>query len=87
MDKTWAYISMDTVKNDAVLVDQARENLKYQLYTFANSAILNISTERVQVWWDTALKAVTIVSGTLTVLSVLAWLALSVMPQKKKEEE
>lgn len=87
VDKTWSYISIDSVKNDAVLVDQARENLKYQLYTFANSAIMNISTERVQVWWDTALKAITIVSGVLTAVSVLAWLALSVMPQKKKEEE
>ena len=37
VDATWPYISEKTVKNDATLVNQARENLKYQLYTFANS--------------------------------------------------
>ena len=87
VDKTWAYISEDSVKNDAVLVDQARENLKYQLYTFANSAIMNISTEKVAVWWDVALNAITIVSAILTVITALCWLVLSVMPEKKKEEK
>ena len=49
-DATWMHISEDTVKNDAALVEQARENLKYQLYTFANSAVMNVSTERVDVY-------------------------------------
>lgn len=86
VDKTWAYISEDTVKNDAVLVDQARENLKYQLYTFANSAIMNISTEQVTVWWDTVLQAVTVISGILFAVTALAWLVMSIIPGKKKEE-
>lgn len=86
VDKTWAYISEDTVKNDAVLVDQARENLKYQLYTFANSAIMNISTEQVTVWWDTVLQAVTVTSGILFAVTALAWLVMSIIPGKKKEE-
>ena len=55
----------ETVANDAALVDQARENLKYQLYTFANSAVMNVSTERVQTWWDTAISTVTYASGVL----------------------
>lgn len=87
VDKTWPYISVDTVKNDSTLVEQARQNLKYQLYTFANSAILNVSTEKVEVWWDKAIKATTIASGILAAVSVLAWLGLSVVPAKKKEEE
>lgn len=86
VDKTWAYISEDTVKNDAVLVDQARENLKYQLYTFANSAIMNISTEQVTVWWDIVLQAVTVISGILFAVTALAWLVMSIIPGKKKEE-
>lgn len=87
VDATWPYISVDAVKNDAVLVEQARENLKYQLYTFANSAILNVSTQKVEVWWDKAIQNVTTVSSVLTVIAVLGWLVLSVMPEKKKEEE
>lgn len=86
VDATWAYVSLDSVKNDSALVEQARENLKYQLYIYANSAIMNISTEQVPTWWDTALKTITYVSGALTAVSVVAWLALTVLPDKKKEE-
>lgn len=87
VDATWSYISLNTVKNDATLVNQARENLKYQLYTFANSAVMNVSTERVNVWWDTALNLARLISGGLTAVAVLCWLGFSVMPEKKKEEE
>lgn len=86
VDAVWPYISVNSVKNDAELVNQARENLKYQLYTFANSAIMNVSTEKVAVWWDTTLQTVIMVSGILTAIAALGWLALSVMPVKKKEE-
>lgn len=86
VDKTWEYISLDTVKNDSALVEQARENLKYQLFTYANSAIMNVSTEKVAVWWDTALKAITYVSGALAAVAAVAWVALTVLPEKKKEE-
>ena len=85
-DATWAYIGQETVSGDAELVDQARENLKYQLYTFANSAVMNISTERVQTWWDNAISAVTYVSGALAVITLAAWLVLTIKPEKKKEE-
>lgn len=86
VDAVWPYISVNSVKNDAELVNQARENLKYQLYTFANSAIMNVSTEKVAVWWDTTLQTVIMVSGILTAIAAIGWLALSVMPVKKKEE-
>lgn len=86
-DATWSYISEEAVENDSVLVEQARENLKYQLYTFANSAVMNVSTERVQTWWDTAISSVTYVSGALALITLAAWIVLTVKPEKKKEEE
>jgi len=85
VDKTWAYISVETVKGDSALVEQARQNLKYQLYTYANSAIMNVSTEKVATWWDTALKTVTYVSGALATVTAVAWIVLTVMPEKKRE--
>lgn len=87
VDSVWPYISLDSVENDSVLVEQARQNLKYQLYTFANSAVMNVSTEQVTVWWDTALQMTTIIPGILAAISILGWAVLSVMPAKKKEEE
>lgn len=77
-DATWVYISEETVANDAALVDQARENLKYQLYTFANSAVMNVSTERVQTWWDTAISTVTYASGVLAQMKLTGMAAAAV---------
>ena len=84
VDKTWAYLSVDAVKNDAELVNQARENLKYQLYTFANSAVMNVSTQKVATWWDNALSAVKIGSAILVGLFGVLWLAFTLLPDKKK---
>ncbi len=86
VDANWPYISVETVSGDAVLVEQARQNLKYQLYTYANSAIMNIRTERVTTWWDDALSTATTWCGILTVVFTVAWLGLSFVPEKKKEE-
>lgn len=87
VDATWVHISEDSVKNDAALVDQARENLKYQLYTFANSAVMNISTEKVNTWWDNAIAAVTYGCGAVAVVTTVLWIMFTVMQNKKKEEE
>ncbi len=87
VDATWSYISEDSVKNDATLVNQARENLKYQLYTFANSAVMNVTTEKVATWWDNALSTTRNVSLALTVVFAACWLVLTVQTGKKKEEE
>ena len=86
VDATWAYISPATVENDSALVEQARQNLKYQLYTYANSAIMNVSTERVDTWWDVALRNAKYVSGALCAATAVAWVILTVIPDKKKEE-
>ena len=85
VDKTWAHISVDTVKNDAQLVEKARENLKYQLYAFANSAVLNVRTERVATWWDNAIAALKTVSLVCLCLTGAAWLALTLIPKKKED--
>ena len=84
VDKTWAYISVDSVKNDSALVEKARENLKYQLYTFANSAVLNVRTERVDTWWDTAISTVKTVSLVCACISCAAWLAFTLISKKKE---
>ena len=83
VDAVWPHISLETVSKDSNLVEQARENLKYQLYIFANSAILNISTQRVNTWWDTALTVTTYASSILAVLFFLAWVLLTLLPEKK----
>lgn len=83
VDAVWPHISLATVSKDSNLVEQARENLKYQLYIFANSAILNISTQRVDTWWDTALTVTTYASSILAALFFLAWVVLTLLPEKK----
>jgi beta-glucosidase len=83
-DTNWTYISVDAVKNDAKLVNQARENLKYQFYAFANSGVMNISTIRVVPSWEVALKAVITVSAVLFGISAVGWIALTIL--SKKEE-
>lgn len=83
VDAVWPHISLETVSKDSNLVEQARENLKYQLYIFANSAILNISTQRVNTWWDTALTVTTYASSILAVLFFLAWVVLTLLPEKQ----
>ncbi|MBR3741361.1 MAG: fibronectin type III-like domain-contianing protein, partial [Clostridia bacterium] len=84
VDKTWAYLSVDAVKNDSALVEKARENLKYQLYTFANSAVLNVTTERVNTWWDNAITTVKTVSMVCACVSCAAWLVLTLIAKKKE---
>lgn len=86
VDKTWTHISPASVSGDSTLVEQARQNLKYQLYTFANSAIMNVSTQKVATWWDSALSTCKTLSGVLAVAAGAAWLVLTVLPEKKKEE-
>ena len=48
---------------------------------------MNQSTEKVEVWWSKALNAITTISGILLGIGAIAWLGLSLMPYKKKEEE
>lgn len=88
IDSTWSYLSVAAVSNDNTLVEQARLCMKYQLYAFANSAVLNISTTAVTPWWDTTLQAVNIAFIVTTCLLGVGWLAAEIVPlvSKKKKE-
>ncbi len=86
VDGTWGYLSVDAVKNDSALVEKARENLKYQLYTFANSAIMNVSTEKVNVWWDIVLNSIKVASTVLLIIGGLGYVVFTLIPERKKEE-
>ncbi len=83
-DTKWKYISVNSTKNDAELVEQARQNLKYQFYTFANSAVMNISTVMVKPWWEVTLITLIWVSAALGGLAVCAWAATKLNPRNKE---
>jgi beta-glucosidase len=85
VDSVWNYLSVDAVKNDATLVAQARQNIKYQLFAFANSAVLNISTIRVTPSWEAGLKVAIGVSAGLAVISAGLWVAAGLLAEKKQE--
>jgi beta-glucosidase len=83
-DATWSYISVAAVKNDATLVNQARQDLKYQLYAFSNSAIMNVTTTRVTPSWEAGLKAAIVIFSVLSAASIVLY-ALTVALAKKEE--
>lgn len=85
-DKTWSYINVEVASGDSDLVEQARQNLKYQLYAFANSAIIDNTTQQVEVWWDSTLKTVTNVSGALAAIAGIAWIAMTLAGKKKEAQ-
>ncbi len=84
-DKTWKYLSVDAVKGDKEFVDQARYNLRYQLYTFANSAIFNVKTVAVTPAWQTALNVIKYASLVITIVGAVACAALVFIPSKKED--
>lgn len=84
VDATWSYISPASVSQDAELVDQARENLKYQLYTFANSAVMNVSTSRVNTWYDNLILVARWAGLALAIVFALIWLGATLKGKKKK---
>ena len=85
-DATWTYLSPDAIKNDNALVEQARQNMKYQLFAFSQTAIKNIKTYRVTPWWETTLVAMV---ATFYVLAAAAtcFLAIAYVPSKAQKEE
>ncbi|MBO6285585.1 MAG: hypothetical protein J6O18_04660, partial [Bacilli bacterium] len=75
----------DSVKNDATLVEQARQNLKYQLFTFANSAVFNTKTIKLTPWWESSIKALTVVSAVLAGMGAIISIGLTFVPAKKED--
>lgn len=84
VDATWTYLSPDAIKNDNVLVEQARQNLKYQLFAFANTAIKNIQTVRVTPWWEATLISMMSIFYVAGGVSAVA-LGLCLVPGKKEK--
>ncbi len=82
-DDVWPYISVSTLSNDNTLVEQARENMKYQLYAFSNSVVLNVSTVRVVPWWESMLSGVKIAALTLSVVMTGLWLVTTILEKKE----
>lgn len=60
VQESWPYMTHDLIASDATLVEYARQNMKYQLYAFAQSAAQNIKTVRVTPWWEMALNGATV---------------------------
>jgi beta-glucosidase len=60
VQESWPYMTHDLIVSDATLVEYARQNMKYQLYAFAQSAAQNIKTVRVTPWWEMALNGATV---------------------------
>lgn len=87
VDAVWPYLNEKIVSKDSALVEQARDNLKYQLFTFANSAVLNISTRQISTWYDNLINGVKVGSGVVAVITFAGWIVLTAMSAKKKEEE
>lgn len=56
---SWPYLTHELISSDAQLVEYARQNMKYQLYAFAQSAAQNIKTIKVTPWWEMALNGAT----------------------------
>ncbi|MCD8295344.1 MAG: glycoside hydrolase family 3 C-terminal domain-containing protein [Clostridia bacterium] len=86
-DASWSYLTINKVKVDNNLVTQAREDMKYQLYAFANSAVRGVETESVTPWWEAALIAVIAVSATLFAVGAVALVTCTVFKKIKKEED
>ena len=81
---TWPYFTTELVEQDEAFVAKARENMKYQLYAYANSAAQNVQTISVTPWWETAFYGTMGVSGVLAI--VFGGLYIYQVRKGKKEE-
>ena len=52
--------------------------------TFANSAVLNVSTRKVATWYDNAISIIRTVSLVLTIVCGLGFVATTVLKKKKE---
>lgn len=81
---TWGYFTEDVIAKDQNLVNMARRNMKYQLYAFSQSAVMNIKTINVTPWWETALNTAIYVCAGLSILCLVMY-ALPLVNKKKEE--
>ena len=56
----------NSIKKDNALVEQARENLKYQLFAFSQSALINVTTTRIIPVWEGTIITLIVVFAVLS---------------------
>ncbi|MCZ0703218.1 beta-glucosidase [Natronobacillus azotifigens] len=81
---SWPYFTVDRVSQDETFVERARENMKYQLYAYAQSAAQNVQTTRVTPWWESAMNIGIYGGMALAILSFALYL-LAILKAKKEE--
>ncbi|WP_078549678.1 beta-glucosidase [Litchfieldia alkalitelluris] len=85
--ESWPYLTTDLVSKDEAFIEKARQNMKYQLYAYAQSAAQNVQTIKVTPWWETAMKAGIYGGIGLALLSFALYLLAIGKPRKKGEAE
>lgn len=81
---SWPYFTVDRVSQDETFVERARENMKYQLYAYSQSAAQNVQTTRVTPWWESAMNIGIYGGMALAILSFALYL-LAILKAKKEE--
>lgn len=88
VDATWdGYLSPEAIYGDNELVEMARECMKYQLYAFANSAVLNVRTYYVMPAWESGLIAATATTAVLGSITAIGYFTLNGLHLFKKEDK
>ena len=86
----WASISETSAASDAVLTAAMREAMHHYLYTFADSALIDGYSEELSIsaspWWETALVALSWVTGALTAVLAAGWTASYILGKNRKED-
>lgn len=82
--ESWPYLTMKQISQDEEFIETARENMKYQLYAYAQSAAQNLQTIKVTPWWETAMN--TGIYGGMALALVSFALYLLFIFRARKEE-
>lgn len=80
----WSYFDRDFIEKDPNMLEMAKDNLKYQLYAFANSGVANAVTVRVTPWWEALLIALIVITAAGTAATVAMYVVATV--KKGKED-
>lgn len=82
--ESWPYLTVELISQDEQFIEQARQNMKHQLYAFAQSAAQNVQTIKVTPWWETAMNIGIYGGLALALLSLVLYLW---MLSKSKQED
>ena len=81
--ETWEYFDEELIAGDPDLLEMARDNLKYQLYAFANSGIANLVTVRVMPWWESLIIALIVITAVIAAGSIVMFVVSTVKKDKE----